>query len=74
MTKQDITSRQIPTVREAGRNPQLATIARAAAAVDRDGQARYVFATYGRWNVGTEAPATGSYYEFTSDGRWMVEA
>lgn len=73
MMRTDITHRQLPTVRQARGNPQLVTIARAVESVARSGETRYVFATYAKWNIGTEAPITGTYYEFSPEGRWMVE-
>jgi hypothetical protein len=73
-TRTDISSRPIPTVRQAKGNAQLVTIARAVESVRRSGEARYVFPTYGRWNIGTEVPASGTYYEFSTEGSWKVEA
>jgi hypothetical protein len=58
-TSTDITDRAIPTVRQAKGNAQMVTIARAVESVERTGEDRYVFATYNKWNIGTQAPATG---------------
>ena len=69
----DISHRNVPTVRQAKGNPQLVTIARAAQQVERTGETRYVFATYAKWNLATESPQSGSYYELAADGRWLVE-
>lgn len=73
MTRTDISHRQIPSVRQARCNPQMVTIARAVESVARTNETRYVFATYGAWNISTEVPPSGSYYEFSPQGRWMVE-
>jgi hypothetical protein len=74
-TRTDVSHRPIPTVRQASGNPQLVTLARAVEAVRRSGEVRYVFPTYGAWNIGTEAPASGAYYELGPDGSaWKVEA
>lgn len=73
MTKTDITSRQIPSLRQAGQDPLLRTLARAAKA-QQTGEC-FVFASYAKWNISTEAPTTGRYYHFAADGhRFLVEA
>jgi hypothetical protein len=74
MTRTEITSRPIPTVRQAAGNPLLVTLAKAAKAVERSGEILFVFPTYGQWNIGPEAPTTGSYYEMTPTARFKVEA
>lgn len=71
----DISTRQIPTVRQAGRNPQLVSLAKARRNALSDGQVRYVFPTHGAWNITTEAPCKSglSFYEVHADNAFRVE-
>ena len=71
----DISSRPIPSVRQAGRNPQMASLAKARRNALSDGQVRYVFPTYGTWNIATEAPCKSglSFYEIHADKAYRVE-
>lgn len=74
-TRTDITSRPIPSVRQAGRNAQLATIAKARRNALSDGQVRYVFPTYGAWNISTEEPTKSGicFYEIHAAQAFKVE-
>jgi hypothetical protein len=74
-TRTDITDRAIPSVRQAGRNPQMASLAKARRNALSDGQVRYVFPTYGTWNIATEEPCTSglSFYEIHADKAFRVE-
>lgn len=71
----DISDRRIPTVRQAGRNPQLRSLANARKSAEQTGEARYVFATHGAWKVADEAPSTSgvSFYEIHADQAFKVE-
>jgi len=74
MTRTDISTRKIPTIRQAAGNAKMVTIARAVASVAETGEPRFVFPTFNKWNIGHEAPPWGGYYEFSSEGRWEVGA
>ena len=73
-TRQDISSRKLPTVRQCNGHPLMVTLVRAAESVARTGEARYVIASHGGYSIEAAAPAVGTYYEFTKSGRWLVEA
>lgn len=73
-TTTEVTSRRIPSVRQAGSHPLLRTLALAAQSVERTHSDRYVFPTYQQWNISETAPESGSYYHFAADGRrFLVE-
>jgi hypothetical protein len=71
----DISTRQIPTVRQAGRNPQLSSLAKARKSAEQTGEVRFVYPTHGAWKVANEAPDTSgvSYYEIHADQAFKVE-
>jgi hypothetical protein len=71
----DISTRQIPTVRQAGRNPQLSSLAKARRSAEQTGEVRFVYPTHGQWKIASEAPSTSgvSYYEITATEAYKVE-
>lgn len=76
VTRTDISHRPFPTRQQAKGNPLLVTLVRAAEVAKRQQMTLFVYPTFNRWNISTEAPACGSFYELDADGerRWKVEA
>jgi hypothetical protein len=73
-TRQDISDRTIPTVRQARRNPLMVTLARARKSAIETGETRYVFATYGAYNISTTDEGAASFYEITATTAHLVKS
>lgn len=71
-TTQD--AKRIPTAKEAKTHPLLGTIRNAALAAARDGQTRYVWATYMSYALETTPRPDGRYFEVTADTARKVGA
>lgn len=68
-----MTTKPIPTASEARTHPLLGTIRNAARGVQRDGQTRYVWATYTTYAIELSPRPSGRYFVVTANNVTRIE-